>query len=92
MNRKQKREAFQRIKKMSADEFWRYMNILHSRAYGLAQKHYEEAMDIMLQPKQKKSVVTKAHEIREYWDGVREVTTSDTEAELFRSIEEGVHG
>lgn len=89
MNRNQKREAFQKFKKLNADQFWKHMNVLHSRAYGLAQKHYEEAMDIVLQPKQKKAVVAKAHEIRELWDGVREVTTSDTEVEFFKSIEEG---
>lgn len=86
MNREQKRIAFQQFKKLTPDQFWRYMNVLHSRAYGLAQKHYEEAMDIVLQPKQKKAVIAKAHEIRELWDGVREVETSATEAEFFRSL------
>ena len=109
MNRNQKREAFQRLRKLSPEQFWSQMNVLHSRAYGLAQKHYEEAMDVVLhsrayglaqkhyeeamdvvlQPKQKAAVVAKAHEIRELWDGLREITTSETEAEFFKSIEEG---
>ncbi|NOK23845.1 hypothetical protein [Corallococcus carmarthensis] len=88
MNREQKRIAFQKFKRLTPDQFWRQMNVLHSRAYGLAQKHYEEAMDIVLTPKQKAAVVKKAHEIRELWDGVFEVTTSETEAEFFRSINE----
>lgn len=92
MNRNQKREAFQRLKKLTPEQFWREMNVIHSRAYGLAQKHYEEAMDIVLQPKQKAAVIAKAHEIRELWDGVREVITDETEIDFFRSLEAGDRG
>ncbi|QMV44456.1 hypothetical protein [Cohnella cholangitidis] len=92
MNRNQKREAFQKFRKLTPDQFWRQMNVLHSRAYGAAQKHYEEAMDIVLQPKQKAAVIAKAHQIRELWDGMREIETSETEAEFFRSVEAGDPG
>ncbi|WP_058301708.1 hypothetical protein [Gorillibacterium timonense] len=83
MNRDEKRHYFQRFKKMTANQFWAEMDILHSRAYGMAQKHYEEAMDIKLTPKQKAAVVTKAHEIRELWDGMREIAVEATEDEQF---------
>lgn len=88
MNRAEKRKNMKKMKKLNAKEFWSMQNVLHSKAYGLAQKHYEEAMDVVLQPKQKAAVVAKAHEIRELWDGIREVTTTETEADFFRSIGE----
>jgi len=58
------------------------MDELHTRAYRLAAKHYQEAMDIVLQPRQKAAVVAKAEEIRELWDGVFEVSTDVTEEHL----------
>ncbi|WP_209445854.1 hypothetical protein [Paenibacillus etheri] len=53
---------------MSNDKFWKYMNVLQTRAYTKAENHYQEAMDVVLTPKQKASVVAKANEIRELWD------------------------
>lgn len=59
---------------MKPNEFIDFMNSFHSDAYYLAVKHYEEAMDIELYPKQKQKVVKKAKEIRELWDGIKEIT------------------
>lgn len=87
MNREEKRHHFQRFRKLNADQFWVQMNVLHSRAYAAAMRHYGEAMDIVLQPKQKQAVIVKAAEIRELWDGMRTVTTDDTAAEFFQPEE-----
>lgn len=65
---------FQRVKNMSLAGFWSWMNQYHSRAYFLAVKHYEEAMDIELTKPQKAKVVSKAEEIRDTWDGLDKVT------------------
>lgn len=54
------------------------MNMMHTKAYNLAEKHYHEAMDIVLQPKQKAAVIAKARSIRELWDGIVEVTVDTT--------------
>jgi hypothetical protein len=81
MNETDKRKAFQRVKAMSNDHFWSWMNLMHSRAYDKAVQHYTEAAGIVLTTKQRESLHAKAVEIRETWDGIREVTLSDTEAE-----------
>jgi len=67
------------------------MNVLHTRAYAAAMRHYGEAMDIVLTPKQKQAVIAKADEIRVLWDGMRTVTTDETAAEFFQPEEE-LHG
>lgn len=83
MNEQQRRRAFQKIKSFTNDKFWTWMNMIHSRAYAKAQQHYEEAMSIVLQPKQAAAVKSKAQEIREQWDGMATITMEDTEvAEL----------
>jgi len=79
MSREDKRAFYQRVRKLGYREFWQAMDELHTRAYQLAAKHYQEAMDIVLTPKQKAAVVAKAEEIRELWDGVSEVSTDVTE-------------
>lgn len=79
MSREDKRAFYQRVRKLGYREFWAAMNELHTRAYQLAERHYQEAMDIVLQPRQKAAVVAKAQEIRELWDGIREVTVDATE-------------
>lgn len=84
MNRDEKRESFKKLKAMKPAEFWSAMNVLHTRAYALAEKHYDEAMSIALQPKQKAAVIKKAVEIRELWDGLRTLDTDQTEAEVFQ--------
>lgn len=83
MEKDPKRRFFQRIKQLSHEKFWSAMNILHTRAYAAAERHYGEAMDIVLTPKQKAAVIAKAIEIRELWDGMATVTTDDTELEMF---------
>jgi Spy/CpxP family protein refolding chaperone len=67
---------------MTASELLNELNYMHTRAYELAVKHYQEAMDIVLTPKQKKAVVEKANEIRELWDGIHEVTIESTERKM----------
>lgn len=78
MSREEKREFYKRVKKAGYREFWEMMNEFHTRAYRLAEKHYQEAMDIVLTPKKKAEVVAKAQEIRELWDGIHEVTVDVT--------------
>lgn len=78
MSREEKRNFYKQVKKAGYREFWAMMNEFHTRAYRLAEKHYQEAMDIVLQPKQKAAVVAKAEEIRELWDGIHEVTVDVT--------------
>lgn len=84
MNRDEKRRFFQRIKSTTNEKFWSIMNVFHTRAYAAAERHYGEAMDIVLTPKQKAAVIAKAIEIRELWDGMATVTTDDTELEIFK--------
>ncbi len=79
MSREDKRAFYQRVRKAGYREFWRIMDEFHSRAYRLAEQHYQEAMDIELTPKQKAAVVARAEKIRTEWDGIYEVTTDATE-------------
>ncbi|MNI98695.1 hypothetical protein D3C73_1575890 [compost metagenome] len=60
--------------------------MIHSRAYAKAQQHYEEAMSIVLQPKQANAVSAKAKEIRETWDGMATITMEDTEAAELQQV------
>ncbi|MDF2722119.1 MAG: hypothetical protein K0Q59_1794 [Paenibacillus sp.] len=84
MNREQKRRQQQAMKKLSTKEFWEAQNVLHTKAYAAAQRHYHEAMDVVLQPKQKAAVIAQATKIRELWDGMLTVTTDETVAEIFK--------
>lgn len=86
MNDQQRRRAFQKIKSFLNDKFWGWMNMIHSRAYAKAQQHYEEAISIVLQPKQATAVKVKANEIREQWDGMATITMDDTEAAEFQRV------
>ncbi|RED34693.1 hypothetical protein [Paenibacillus sp. VMFN-D1] len=86
MTEEQRRRAFQKVKTYSNNKFWSWMNFIHSRAYAKAEQHYLEAMDIVLQPKQKKAVMAKAKEIREQWDGMVTVTLEDTEGSELQSL------
>jgi hypothetical protein len=86
MNEQQRRRAFQKVKSFSNDKFWGWMNFIHSRAYAKAQQHYEEAMSIVLQPKQAAAVSAKAKEIRETWDGMATITMDDTEAAELQQV------
>ena len=78
MSREDKRAFYRQVRRLNYHDFWRVMDELHTRAYNLAVKHYQEAMDIVLQPKQKAAVVAKAEEIRELWDGVFEISVDAT--------------
>jgi hypothetical protein len=78
MSRAEKRAFYQRVRKLGYREFWQAMDELHTRAYQLAEQHYQEAMDIVLTPRQKAAVVAKAEEIRELWDGVFEISVDAT--------------
>ena len=82
MNREQMRTEFKRLKKMTLSQFKKEMNIVHTRSYNLCDKHYQEAMFIVLEPKQREAVTNKAKEIKELWDGIQEVTLEDTERML----------
>ncbi|KGE18449.1 hypothetical protein [Paenibacillus wynnii] len=86
MTEEQRRRAFQKVKSMSNKIFWEWMNMIHSRAYAKAQQHYEEAMSIVLQPKQAAAVKAKAQEIREHWDGMATITMNDTEAAELKQV------
>ncbi len=79
MTEQERRRAFQKVKSFSNDKFWNWMNFIHTRAYAKAAQHYEEAMAIVLQPKQAAAVKAKALEIREQWDGMATITMDETE-------------
>ncbi|GIO33234.1 hypothetical protein J2TS6_43750 [Paenibacillus albilobatus] len=86
MTENQRRRAFQKVKTFSNDRFWSWMNYIHSRAYAKAAQHYEEAMSIVLQPKQAAAVKSKATEIREQWDGMVTITIEDTDGADLQSV------
>ena len=92
MDDNQKRRLFQKAKSMTSKTFWNWMNDLHTRAYALAEKHYQEAMEIELQPKQRKAVILKAEQIREQWDGLKTVSVDDSANTEFRTSAEVIHG
>lgn len=92
MSREDKRAFYQRVRKLGYREFWQAMDELHARAYQLAAKHYQEAMDIVLTPRQKAAVVAKAEEIRELWDGVFEVSVDATADDGHLVDESAVYG
>jgi predicted transcriptional regulator len=77
-----KRRYFQQIKTMSLQNFWIEQDRIHARAYELAVKHYQEALSIVLQPKQKAAVIAKAEHICRDWDGIGAVTVDETEANV----------
>lgn len=79
LNREEVRSELKRLKKMSLPEFRREQNRIHTRAYELAEKHFDEAMFICLTPKQTEAVKAKVKEIREEWDGIGEITIKGTE-------------
>lgn len=86
MTDQQRRRAFQKIKSFTNDKFWSWMNWMHSRAYAKAEQHYQEAMSIVLQPKQAAAVTEKAKEIRESWDGMAVISLEETEGTEFQQM------
>ena len=92
MSREEKRAFYQRVRRLNYHDFWRVMDELHTRAYQLAAKHYQEAMDIVLTPRQKAAVVAKAEEIRELWDGIFEISVDATADDGHLVDESAVYG
>jgi hypothetical protein len=80
MNEIDRRKAFQRVKGMTNEQFWNWMNLVHSQAYFKAVQHYEEAAAIVLPPRQQKQLKEKAAQIREQWDGMATIDMDETEA------------
>lgn len=93
MDDRQKRRVFQRVKAMTNDGFWAWMNWLHSQAYAKAVQHYTEAAEIVLPPRLQEQLHDKATEIREVWDGIEAVTLDETTGDEFDKImgNKGVH-
>lgn len=89
MTPEQQRKAFQRIKGMSNDKFWAWMNFMHSQAYFAAVKHYNEAAEIILPPRLQKQLHDKATEIRETWDGMNMITMDETEGMDLQNVMKG---
>jgi hypothetical protein len=85
------RRFFQQVKSMSLSKFQEAMNVLHTRAYAAAERHYQEAMDIELTKEQKERVTVKVIELREVFDGMKSVTTDKTMGEIFKPAEEEHH-
>lgn len=83
-----KRKIFQRMKSMTLDQFWQWMNVIHSDSYQLGMKHVKEAME--MHPRIYKpmidEVLDKAKEIREEWDQIQEKEISDDELEHIRKM------
>lgn len=86
MNEIDKRKAFQRVKSMSNEQFWDWMNWMHSRAYAAAVKHYTESAEMVLPPRLQKQLHDKATEIRESWDGMKTVSMDKTEHMEFEKV------
>lgn len=77
----QQRRLFQRLKGMSNERFWKQMNVFLTKSYAAAERHYGEAMDIVLTPKQKAAVIAKATEIRVDWDKLDTIDIENTAGE-----------
>ena len=89
MDDRQKRRIFQRVKAMTNDQFWAWMNWLHSQAYAKAVEHYTDAAEIVLPPRYQKALHEKATEIRETWDGMKTISMEETEAVEFDKVMRG---
>lgn len=85
---RRKKQIFQKVKSLTLDHFWQWLNDQHTMGYAKAQEHYVTAMEIVLQPKQRKAVLQKADEIRALWDGIDVVTVDDTEGAQFKTADE----
>jgi len=83
MDDRQKRRIFQRVKAMTNDQFWAWMNWLHSQAYAKAVENNTDAAEIVLPPRLQKQLHAKATEIRELWDGMATITLDDTTGQEF---------
>jgi hypothetical protein len=81
MDERQQIRTFQKLKSLSNKRFWIQMNILHSKAYYLGQKHIREAMECIpgITKKQIDAVLVKAVEIQEQWDKLPTINVDATE-------------
>lgn len=86
-----RRKAFQRVKGMTTQQFWEWMNWLHSKAYAKGVQHMEEAMSCHPRISQTmvSEVLEKAEEIRTSWDGMNTVTIEQTEDVDFSQVIKG---
>ncbi|EPY07438.1 hypothetical protein PAALTS15_09945 [Paenibacillus alvei TS-15] len=79
MDEIQRRKAFQKIKTMTHEQFWTWMNGIHSQAYFMGQEHIVEAM--RQHPRIYRPMVAKvlesAKDIRES-QGMKEINVEDT--------------
>lgn len=70
MNERKGKRYFQRIKGLTYEKFMRVQNILLTRAYEIAERHYKEAMEIELEPRFRKRVLARVESIRQDWDNI----------------------
>lgn len=79
MDEIQRRKAFQKIKTMTHEQFWTWMNGIHSQAYFMGQEHIVEAM--RQHPRIYRPMIAKvqgtAKDIRES-QGLKEINIEDT--------------
>ena len=92
MDEHEKKRKFQWVKTLTNKHFWEWMDDMHSAAYGLAQKHYFEAMSVVLPPRYRNAVLVQADKIREQWDNITSVTVDDTGNIEFKTSTELIHG
>lgn len=87
MGRAEMRNQLKQAKKSKTlSEFKDRMNVLHTKAYAAAVRHYTEAAEIVLPPRYQKALHEKAAEIRETWDRMRTITVDVTEEEDFSKM------
>lgn len=74
---------FQHIKQLSLQKFILEMNVMHTRAYAIAQRHYKEAMEILLDKATIEKIEKQVSIIREVEGMKVSLTVDETKAELF---------
>ncbi|NTZ20918.1 hypothetical protein EXW96_26385 [Paenibacillus sp. JMULE4] len=89
MNPIVKRKIRQRMQSCTDQQFWNDMNWIHTRAYEKGVSHMREAMECIpgITKKQVEAVLAKAVEIREQWDGMREVEVESSLDQLLERKE-----
>lgn len=75
MNPITKRKLRQKIQAATDQEFWEIMNWIHTQAYYKGVGHMREAMSCTprISARMIEQVEAKATEIREQWDGLKEI-------------------
>jgi hypothetical protein len=74
-----------KIRQRTTDEkFWDSRNWIHTQAYNKGVKHMREDMECTpgISKRQVEAVLAKAAEIRETWDGMREVDVESSLEEI----------